>query len=346
MHQRMRHPGHKHQPRDDPRSHVEAVLSARGGHKVQPRPDEVVARRAGDEWGVLSLGELVDCGLSPKEVATRVRNGWLHPLYRAVFAVGHSAVQPEGTWLAATKAVGLDAALSHFAAASHWEFVEWDGRYPEVTVPRRGVRGCPGIRVHYSSVLGARDVMRHEGIPVTTPARTLVDLAGVVNDNLLRTAVRRALAKRRVGIRQLVATRRRLGRRRGSATLNRVLRAAAPTRSELEDVVFDLIVDAGFVRPDVNQPLLLAGRRIVADFRWAEQQIVVEADSRAWHDNPLARADDAERQTLLEAHGDGVVRVTWEQAVMRARETVARIEAAGVPRPGIPLGALREGGGR
>src|SRR5204863_2926424 len=131
--------------------------------------------------------------------------------------------------------------------------VEWDGRYPEVTVPRRGVRGCPGIRVHYSSVLGARDVMRHEGIPVTTPARTLVDLAGVVNDNLLRTAVRRALAKRRVGIRQLVATRRRLGRRRGSATLNRVLRAAAPTRSELEDVVFDLIVDAGFVRPDVNQ---------------------------------------------------------------------------------------------
>ncbi|TMK74695.1 MAG: DUF559 domain-containing protein [Actinobacteria bacterium] len=200
--------------------------------------------------------------------------------------------------------------------------------------------------VHYSSVLGARDVMRHEGIPVTTPARTLVDLAGVVNDNLLRTAVRRALAKRRVGIRQLVATRRRLGRRRGSATLNRVLRAAAPTRSELEDVVFDLIVDAGFVRPDVNQPLLLAGRRIVADFRWAEQQIVVEADSRAWHDNPLARADDAERQTLLEAHGDGVVRVTWEQAVMRARETVARIEAAGVPRPGIPLGALREGGGR
>src|SRR3954453_5137164 len=82
---------------------------------------------------------------------------------------------------------------------------------------------------------------------------------------------------------------------------------------------FDLIVDAGFVRPEVNRAVLLEGRRVVPDFRWPEQRIVVEADSRTWHDNPIARADDAERQTLLEARGDRVLRVTWTQAISTPR---------------------------
>jgi Protein of unknown function (DUF559) len=237
----------------------------------------------------------------------------------------------EGHLLAAVKALGGDAVLSHFAAGALWGFLDWDGRRPEVTVARQGVPRRAGIRVHCSSVLEPRDVMRHKGVPVTSPARTLVDLAAVVNEKLLRTAVRRALAHRRVSIRQLVATKRRLGPRRGTATLDRVLATAAPTRSELEDVVLDLIVDAGFVRPDVNRPLLLAERRVVPDFRWAEQRLVVEADSRAWHENPIARADDIERQMLLEANGDLVLRVTWRQAVTKPNETIARVRAAGAP---------------
>jgi hypothetical protein len=174
--------------------------------------------------------------------------------------------------------------------------------------------------------------MRHAGIPTTTPARTLVDLAAVANYALLRRAVRRALALRRVSVPQLVAAARRLGRRRGSAQLSRVLADAAPTRSELEDVVLDLIVDAGFVRPEVNQPLLLAGRRVVPDFRWPDQQVVLEADGARWHDNAIARQDDAERQALLEAHRERVLRVTWKEAVRRPRETITRVDGAGVPR--------------
>ena len=199
-------------------------------------------------------------------------------------------------------------------------------------MPRVGIGRRNNLRVHRTSVLGRPDVTTHERIPVTSPARTLIDLAATANDKLLRSAVRRALARRRVSIRQLVATRRRLGPRRGTARLDRVLATAAPTRSELEDVVLDLIVDAGFAGPDVNKPLLLAGRRTVPDFRWPEQQVIVEADSRAWHDNPIARQDDAARQALLEAHGEYVVRVTWRQAVMRPDETVDRLVVAGVPR--------------
>ena len=73
------------------------------------------------------------------------------------------------------------------------------------------------------------------------------------------------------------------------------------------------------------------GRRIVPDFRWPAQRLVIEADGAAWHDNPLARADDAERQALLEAHGERVLRVTWSQAVSRRTQTLARLRAAGAP---------------
>ena len=105
----------------------------------------------------------------------------------------------------------------------------------------------------------------------------------------------------------------------------------APTRSELEDVVLDLILRGGFAHPQVNEPLRRSGRRVVPDFRWPGQHLVVEADGAAWHDNQLAREDDAERQALLEAHGERVLRVTWDQAITDPRRTLARVRAAGAP---------------
>jgi very-short-patch-repair endonuclease len=96
--------------------------------------------------------------------------------------------------------------------------------------------------------------------------------------------------------------------------------------------VLDLILSAGFAHPDVNRPLGLAGRRIVPDFRWPAEHLVIEADGAAWHDNALARADDADRQALLEAHGERVLRITWRQAVTARTRTLARLRAAGAPR--------------
>ena len=84
----------------------------------------------------------------------------------------------------------------------------------------------------------------------------------------------------------------------------------APTRSELEDVVLDLLLRADLEHPDVNVPLTVGGRRVMPDFRWPAQRLVIEADGAAWHDDPTAREDDAERQALLEAHGERVLRVT------------------------------------
>jgi hypothetical protein len=107
----------------------------------------------------------------------------------------------------------------------------------------------------------------------------------------------------------------------------------APTRSVLEDVVLELILAGGFARPDVGVPLAVDGRRFVPDFRWPEQRIIVEADGAKWHDHKLAREDDAERQALLEASGEHVIRVTWHQAVTKRQQTLRRFATAGAPAP-------------
>ena len=199
--------------------------------------------------------------------------------------------------------------LSHFAAAAHWGLVAWD---------HRSVDPC--------------DVARLQGIPVTSPARTALDCAGLLVGTPLRRLVREAQGRKLVTIGELAAVLGRLGPRRGSRRLATIIATgAAPTRSELEDAVLDLILRGGVAHPLVNEPLVLDGRRVVPDFRWPEQRLVVEADGAAWHDHKLAREDDAERQALLEAHGDRVLRVTWDQAVARGPQTLARIKAAGAP---------------
>lgn len=116
----------------------------------------------------------------------------------------------------------------------------------------------------------------------------------------------------------------------GPLTLQARFMAAgpAPTRSVFEKVVLELLRDAGLPEPHVNVELVIAGRRIVPDFRWPAQQLVVEADGAVWHDNRAAREADAERQALLEAHGERVVRITCNQAARQPRQTIERIRVA------------------
>ena len=288
---------------------------------------------AAEQFGVLSLDELCACGLDRQAVSVRVRRGILHRLHRGVYAVGHPNPPWEGHLLAAVKACGPGAVLSHMSAAMLWEFVEPDeDRYPEVTVIGAGTRVRRGLRVHRTVDLADRDRRRTQGISLTSPARTLLDIAVRLDGRPLRSAVRRAQGMGSVNVRQICEVIARLGPRKGSRRLATIVaEGPAPTRTVLEDVVLDLLLAGGFARPDVNQPLRVEGRRLVPDFRWPEQRLIVEADGRAWHDGKLAREDDAERQALLEASGERVVRVTWEQAIARPAQTLARLRAAGGP---------------
>src|SRR5688572_1612395 len=176
-------------------------LCSRHGNKATNR----VAQLAAAQWGVLSLDELGSCGLTRKEVMARVRNGHLHSLYRGVYAVGHAKLTLEAAFLAAVKACGPTAHLSHYSTAALYGLVRWDYRYPEVTVTAK--RRHAGIRTHRTTT---PDATHHKGIPITTPARTLIDLAGQLDYRTLRRTVREA-QRHLVTIPQILQTLDRLG---------------------------------------------------------------------------------------------------------------------------------------
>jgi hypothetical protein len=286
----------------------------------RPIGDEVdnrIARLAAIQWGVVSIAELRACGLSRQAQAVRVRKGWLHLLHRGVYAVGHANVPLNGRFLAATKA--CDGVLSHYSAATLHGLVPWDHRLPEVTARKH--RTHRGITTHRSTTVEAT---HRFGIPVTTAARTIRDLSPMLPFDELRRLTRQAMSLNLVTIAELTPAKGNLGRILATGYV--------PTRSELEDAVLALIEAGGFARPDVNVPLHLDGRTVIPDFRWPEQRLCIEADGAAWHDHRIAREDDTERQAILEANGERVLRVTWEQATTRDGQTLARIAAAGAPK--------------
>ncbi len=289
---------------------------------------EVAAR----QHGVVSTAELEACGLTAQAIAYRVRIGRLHPMHRGVYAVGHANPTRDGCYLAAVKACGEGAVLSDRSAAVHLEVIEWEDRYPDVLVLAEHAPRHPRIRGHRTAYLPSEHVTTVRGIPVTTAERTLLDLAGTLPEHRLRRAVRKAQFLKLTTVGSLLAALHGPGPTRGRKKLAGILATgAAPTQSELEDAVLDLILRGGFAPPSVNAPLFLDGRRIVPDLCWPEQRLVIEADG-PHHDDPLERAADVERQRILEAHGYRVIRVTWEQAIAHPAATLRRVAEAGAPR--------------
>lgn len=278
---------------------------------------------------MVSITELRDLGLNDNAVALRVRNGRLHRVHLGVYSVGHTALTLTGRFVAAVLACGDGSSLSFFSSGAYWSFVRWEERLIDVTVVGTTTRRVAGVRAHRARSLDVRDVCRRDGMRVTSPARTLLDLAAVLPFDALRRAARQAQAERRVNVRQLREILARSNGHRGGTALRAIVDdGPAPTRSDLEDALLDLLDDAGVERPEVNAPLRLDGRRIVPDYLWRARRIAIEADSRRWHDDPLTRRNDDDKQAILEAHGYRVLRITDHQIADHPQQTVARIVAA------------------
>jgi hypothetical protein len=297
--------------------------------------DLELAERARRQHGIVTVGQLRACGLSDPAIAHRVRAGRLHRLHRGVYGLGHAALSGRGRLLAAVLAVGPDAVLSHRSAAVLWELVK-TGPSPvvDVTVPR-AARSRRGIRVHVTRRLSVQDRCRGDGIPVTTVARTLLDLADVADPGVLRRAVREAYVRRRVDEPELRAM---LERARGHHGAPRLLALVTPglvgTRSELEDRLLDLLVASGLPRPLVNARLDGLPRPVEADFLFVDAAVIVEADGARYHDNRITRDADVARQAMLEAAGYRVLRVNWKQVTTQPDETARRLRRALTP--GLP----------
>jgi len=302
-------------------------------NQLATHPDRLLANIAGEQDGVVSLAQLRACGIDGRAIVTRVHSGRLHRRHRGVYAVGHTALSLRGLLRAAALACGETAVLSHFSAAEFWGFVDPDDRTPQVSVADSVGRAVAGVRVHRRRALEERDVWHRGGLRITCTARTLLDVASSLTADGLRRTARRAQAEGHVSVRQLVEVLSRSTGQRGAAALRAVVaNGAAPTRSELEDVVLALIDRVTSEPPEISAMLRLDGERpIRPDVMWRALRLVIEADGAAWHDDKLTREDDAAKQAILEAHGFRVLRITWDQAVCHPRQTIARMGAALFP---------------
>jgi hypothetical protein len=272
-------------------------------------PDARAARIAARQWGVVTVAQLYECGLSRREVQVRVTRGILHPLYKGVFAWGHHNIATEGRFLAAVVACGPSAVLSHYSGAALHALVTWDGRPFEITAPSK--HRHPRIKAHRSQNI---ERMLLKGIPVTPKLRTVIDLARVEEEAVVKRALRAAKFTA-AELERLPASIIDLG--------------ADPTRSPLEDRVLDFVVRSGLERPLSNPAYRLPGRTVFPDLHWPQHRLIVEVDSVEWHDDPLARRDDAQRQAELEAAGEHVLRVTGAD-MRNPRLVLARLRGAGV----------------
>jgi very-short-patch-repair endonuclease len=259
--------------------------------------------------------QLIRLGISASEIEARVRRGSLLPLFRGVYAVGHGAV---GTWahrIAAVLTVGEGAVLSHRSAATAWGMRATDGARFDVTVASRaGRRTRPRLAEHRMAI-EPFETTTLDGLPLTTPARTLVDLAEAVRPRELERAVAAAEGLR---LFDLVAVQRvfdrhpaRAGTRRLRALLASQELGEDLTRSELEERVLALCDRFDVARPQVNARV--AGLEV--DFYWPAAGLVVEADSRRHHHTRMAFERDRQRDAILLRQGLRVLRLTYARIV-------------------------------
>jgi hypothetical protein len=296
--------------------------------QVQERGDRGLGIVSGVQGGVVHRSQLGPLGISRGSLAHRVKAGKLHPVFPSVWAVGHPALVSEALEIAALLYAGPDAVLSHRSAAALWRVGPRPGCV-EVTVAGRNVRPCPGLGIHRVAALDARDVRLRAGLPVTAPARTMIDVAGCLEDDDL--AIERALAELRVlGLATDSELRGAIDRgptRKGAGRVRWMLDSEAEpglTRSEAERLMFALCARAQLPRPLVGA----RPRGFPIDFLWPAARLVVEVDGLRYHGHARAFETDRRRDQILVAAGYRVIRITWHQLTREPMATIARLAQA------------------
>lgn len=292
--------------------------------KVAP-VDAVIAWLAARQHGVVAAWQLLPRGITRDEIRGRVRNGRLHPLYRAVYAVGHTSVSAHGRVLAAVLAHGVRAMASHRTSSWVWNLL-WDARARiDVTVLGRcGGARRRGITLHRPRNLAEADRAIRNGIPCTSVARTLLDVAASEPPRLLRRAFEEAERQRVLDMREIERV---LSHGRGHAGVTPLARLAEEatvpppmTRSELEEAFRELCCAAAIPPPAMNVPF----GDYELDAVWFDERVVVEIDHYATHGHRAAFERDRARDVDLHLARFLPARVT-EAQILRPHETGPRL---------------------
>jgi very-short-patch-repair endonuclease len=281
------------------------------------------ARR--QHW-VVTFAQLLALGVSRDAIAWAIRRGILRRLHRGVFLVGPETPPPLALEAAAILAAGKGAVLSHESAAYLHAVLPQPAQPVHVSVVGRVVDGRRNSRIHNTTTLGRADIRRHEGLRITTPARTLLDLAATRTPAELEPLVAEAMRRLRMPERALRAQLDRNPGARGTRALRTVLdgpTGPAFTRSAAERRLRRLLRDAGLPAPLSNATV----DTFEVDLLWADQRMIAELDGFAFHRDRQAFEADRRRDATLHSLGYVVLGITWRRLVDEPHAVVALVAA-------------------
>ena len=274
----------------------------------------------------MTRSQLLDLCITRRDIDRGFNEGRLVALFRSVYVLG-AATTPFAHAMAAVLACGPGAVLSHRTAGKLWKLLPWvpNPGTIHVTVPGRnpGLRG--GLTIHRVTQLLPMEVTTIHGIPITAPARTLLDMAVDLDDGDLEQAVAEALATNRASRTALGNL---LGHRRGhpgAARLRTQLTGKpARSRSRTERRLLTGLREAGVPEPESNTRF---GNWEV-DMLWRDRRLAVVINGYDFHSSPRAFERDYRKTAELEALGLRVIRVSADQVWNELDATVARIAGA------------------
>jgi very-short-patch-repair endonuclease len=277
--------------------------------------------------GRVSRQQLLAAGVSDGAIRTRLKRAQLFAEHPGVYAVGHLAPTPYGRETAALLSFRAGAVLSHHTAASVWDLRMADVSEADpvdVLVSAGWTGRREGIRIHRTRSFADQDLRLRYRLPVTAPARLLLDLAPEVSDRWLELALDQLIVARLIRVAEVADLLDRIKRHPGKAKLARLVehhRGPMLTRSEAEERLLALIRRAGLPEPTVNSRLL--GYEV--DFYWPAYRFVVEVDGFRFHSTRRAFEHDRRKDAALRAAGVATMRVTWRQIEEEPLAVVARI---------------------
>ena len=285
-----------------------------------------IARYAAEQQGMVTWSQLRTAGLSRDAITAHLEAGWLVRRHRAVYQLGAFG-GPCGDELAALLACGAHAVISHWSAVFVFELGPRRGRQVDVILAEGFARRRPGIRPHRATTLPPCDAVVKHGLRVTTPARTLLDLAAEAPRDVLERLTEEAQVQNLASPAEILAVIERGARRPGVKKLREIvdfLDEPLFTRSEAERRLLEMVRAAKLPLPRTN--VRMAGWEV--DAIWDKQRLVVEVDGYQYHRTRPKFERDRRKDADLLLAGYRVLRITWHRLVKERDEVIALIAAA------------------
>jgi hypothetical protein len=294
--------------------------------------DRQLADKASSQHGVVARRQLLEIGFSRDQIKRMRQSRRLHDVHHGVYALGHRVLSVRARWLAAVLASGPGALLSHRCAAALANVRSTSLSYVEVIVPQQ--RGTiEGVRMYVSGRILQRDRDEIDGIPCTSLARTLLDLATILPRREIERACDEAEVQELFDLKAIEDVLARSHGCRGTAILRAVLDehriGTTLTRRGLEEQTLRLLDGAAIRRAEVNVRVYCRpGVMPEVDFLWRRERLILETDGNRFHRTPRQIARDRRKEAELVRAGYRVLRASSDQVEHEPQSVALMVRAA------------------